>query len=475
MIKELRKKFVIVTMLLFAIVFTALFAVYCISDYYWNKYNTLYTLGEIAESDSFQETLDDSDIETSGTNPIYAVTVKSDGTVRSIQSSNGKYEKADIAKIVRGISAQDDDTYQWKDYLYYSVSNKDGSSYIVFQDASMQSSDIRRMFKRVFFLLGGLLLLLGVSLYLSRFVTRPAEEMLRREKQFISDASHDLKTPVAAIRINAQVLADQESAGDAPVIAMNNGQPQNAESAAGSTLNANGGIPNAESAGGSMQNAESAAGSTLNANGGTPNAESAAGPGTSNRLSADKARESNRQLVSNILTEAERMSRLISELLSFSYIEEKTLHMDQTLFSLSEGCEEVALSMESTAFEKNISLTYDIGENINYCGDGDALRRVCAILLDNAIEHTPENGDIQMTLRKQGKHPVITVVNTGSPIPKADLPHIFERFYRVEKERNGKTGHFGLGLSIAKTIVEAHHGTITAKNDSGLVTFTVRL
>lgn len=468
MIKELRKKFVIVTMLLFAIVFTALFAVYCISDYYWNKYNTLYTLGEIAESDSFQETLDDSDIETSGTNPIYAVTVKSDGTVRSIQSSNGKYEKADIAKIVRGISAQDDDTYQWKDYLYYSVSNKDGSSYIVFQDASMQSSDIRRMFKRVFFLLGGLLLLLGVSLYLSRFVTRPAEEMLRREKQFISDASHDLKTPVAAIRINAQVLADQESAGDAPVTAMNIGLPQNTESA-----------------GGDMPNAESAAGSTLNANGGTPNAEltggstlnaeSAAGPGTSNRLSADKARESNRQLVSNILTEAERMSRLISELLSFSYIEEKTLHMDQTLFSLSEGCEEVALSMESTAFEKNISLTYDIGENINYCGDGDALRRVCAILLDNAIEHTPENGDIQMTLRKQGKHPVITVVNTGSPIPKADLPHIFERFYRVEKERNGGTGHFGLGLSIAKTIVEAHHGTITAKNDSGLVTFTVRL
>ena len=448
MIKELRKKFVIVTMLLFAIVFTALFAVYCISDYYWNKYNTLYTLGEIAESDSFQETLDDSDIETSGTNPIYAVTVKSDGTVRSIQSSNGKYEKADIAKIVRGISAQDDDTYQWKDYLYYSVSNKDGSSYIVFQDASMQSSDIRRMFKRVFFLLGGLLLLLGVSLYLSRFVTRPAEEMLRREKQFISDASHDLKTPVAAIRINAQVLADQESAGDAPVTAMNNGQLQGEESAAGSTLNANGGIPNAESA---------------------------AGPGTSNRLSADRNRESSRQLVSNILTEAERMSRLISELLSFSYIEEKTLHMDQTLFSLSEGCEEVALSMESTAFEKNISLTYDIGENINYCGDGDALRRVCAILLDNAIEHTPENGDIQMTLRKQGKHPVITVVNTGSPIPKTDLPHIFERFYRVEKERNGKTGHFGLGLSIAKTIVEAHHGTITAKNDPGLVTFTVRL
>lgn len=468
MIKELRKKFVIVTMLLFAIVFTALFAVYCISDYYWNKYNTLYTLGEIAESDSFQETLDDSDIETSGTNPIYAVTVKSDGTVRSIQSSNGKYEKADIAKIVRGISAQDDDTYQWKDYLYYSVSNKDGSSYIVFQDASMQSSDIRRMFKRVFFLLGGLLLLLGVSLYLSRFVTRPAEEMLRREKQFISDASHDLKTPVAAIRINAQVLADQESAGDAPVTAMNIGLPQNTESA-----------------GGDMPNAESAAGSTLNTNRGTPNAEltggstlnaeSAANPATSNRLSADKARESNRQLVSNILTEAERMSRLISELLSFSYIEEKTLHMDQTLFSLSEGCEEVALSMESTAFEKNISLTYDIGENINYCGDGDALRRVCAILLDNAIEHTPENGDIQMTLRKQGKHPVITVVNTGSPIPKADLPHIFERFYRVEKERNGGTGHFGLGLSIAKTIVEAHHGTITAKNDPGLVTFTVRL
>ena len=195
----------------------------------------------------------------------------------------------------------------------------------------------------------------------------------------------------------------------------------------------------------------------------------------SNRLSPERTRESNRQLVSNILTEAEQMSRLISELLSFSYIEEKKLHMNRIVFSLSEGCEEVALSMESTAFEKSIFLNYDIEENINYCGDADAIRRICAILLDNAIDHTPENGNIQMTLRKQGKHPVITVVNTGSPIPKEDLPHIFERFYRVEKERNGKTGHFGLGLSIAKSIVEAHHGTITAKNDPGLVTFTVRL
>ena len=212
MIKELRKKFVVVTMLLFTIVFTALFAIYCIDDYYWDRYDTFHTLGEIAKSDSFQETLDDSDIETSGTNPIYAVTVKEDGTVLRIQSSNGKYKKSRISEIVRGISAQSDNSYQWKNYLYYSVSNRDGSIYIVFQDASMQSSEIHQLLKRIFFLLGGLLLLLGVSFYLSRFVTRPAEEMLQREKQFISNASHDLKTPVAAIRINAQVLADQESA-----------------------------------------------------------------------------------------------------------------------------------------------------------------------------------------------------------------------------------------------------------------------
>ena len=441
MIKELRKKFVVVTMLLFTIVFTALFAIYCIDDYYWDRYDTFHTLGEIAKSDSFQETLDDSDIETSGTNPIYAVTVKEDGTVLRIQSSNGKYKKSRISEIVRGISAQSDNSYQWKNYLYYSVSNRDGSIYIVFQDASMQSSEIHQLLKRIFFLLGGLLLLLGVSFYLSRFVTRPAEEMLQREKQFISNASHDLKTPVAAIRITAQVLADQESAENTTDAASDTGRLQNTVTDSENMLRA----------------------------------ESTACPEMSNRLSPERTRESNRQLVSNILTEAEQMSRLISELLSFSYIEEKKLHMNRIVFSLSEGCEEVALSMESTAFEKSIFLNYDIEENINYCGDADAIRRICAILLDNAIDHTPENGNIQMTLRKQGKHPVITVVNTGSPIPKEDLPHIFERFYRVEKERNGKTGHFGLGLSIAKSIVEAHHGTITAKNDPGLVTFTVRL
>jgi len=99
-------------------------------------------------------------------------------------------------------------------------------------------------------------------------------------------------------------------------------------------------------------------------------------------------------------------------------------------------------------------------------GDADALRRVVCTLLDNAIKFTPAQGEIRIAVRG-GERSCVTVSDTGAGIGPDDLPLIFERFYRVSKDRSRKTGGTGLGLSIARMIVEKHGGEIRAESTVG--------
>lgn len=395
MIKKLRNKFVIVTMLLLTIVFTLIFGTYYSYSAYWNRVCMIELLEWIAESDSFQETIEESGVGNSDMKPIIAVDADKEGNVVDISSSHGHpgYEK--VQEVTDGILSVSEGRNKWRAYLFYKDVNEDGSYYIVYTDYSMSEYDIRQLVGFISLPIAALAGIFGISIFLSRFVTRPAEEMLAREKRFISDASHELKTPVAAIRVNAQVLATQE--------------------------------------------------------------------------------EDNR-LVKNILSETERMSSLINELLTFSYLEERGQEFLREKFSLSDSCEEIALALESTAFEKRINFEYEIQRNINYVGNNAQIKRMISVLLENAVQHTPEGGDIAMKAYVESWHPVITVYNTGDGIPKEDIPHIFDRFYRRENERGGKNGNFGLGLSIAKTIAENHHGTIEVRSVLGKnAEFEVRL
>ena len=87
--------------------------------------------------------------------------------------------------------------------------------------------------------------------------------------------------------------------------------------------------------------------------------------------------------------------------------------------------------------------------------------------MDNAMKYTPAGGEIRVALTRQGRHSVLTVVNTTTfPIEEASLTHVFERFYRADRSRNSQTGGYGIGLSVAKAIVTAHNGRITATADN---------
>lgn len=107
--------------------------------------------------------------------------------------------------------------------------------------------------------------------------------------------------------------------------------------------------------------------------------------------------------------------------------------------------------------------------------DPDKLFRVFDNLFTNAMEYGQEGQKLDAVVRKEGQEAVIEVINYGAPIPAIDLPHIFERFYRVDRSRNEHTGGSGLGLAISKSIIERHGGTIHAESDSTRTAFIVRL
>ena len=96
-------------------------------------------------------------------------------------------------------------------------------------------------------------------------------------------------------------------------------------------------------------------------------------------------------------------------------------------------------------------------------GDEKALRQLTSILLDNALKYAPEGGAIDLSLEKQGRSIVLSVSNTTAfPVPRESLPKLFDRFYRADPSRSSETGGYGIGLSIARAIVAAHKGKITA-------------
>ena len=134
------------------------------------------------------------------------------------------------------------------------------------------------------------------------------------------------------------------------------------------------------------------------------------------------------------------------------------------------------LSFEPVAFESGVTLTSQVAPELSMTGNEGQLRQLISILLDNAVKYAGQDGQVTLVLTGREGHPLLTVHNTGASISPQDLPHIFDRFYRVDESRTRTQGGFGLGLAIAKQIVQTHGGQITVESspDQG-TTFQVQL
>ena len=258
---------------------------------------------------------------------------------------------------------------------------------LAFVDMSMEQAVLRKtMGSYLFIALASLLLLLGVSILLSRWATRPVEKAWTQQRQFLSDASHELKTPLTVILSNAELL-EQAQLSDKPA-----------------------------------------------------------------------------RWADNILSEAGRMRSLVEEMLTLARADNMVRTAVLTEVSLSDIAADCALAFEPVAFEAGKSLDYTLAENITVLGDGEKLRQLISVLLDNAIKYGADGGAVTLSLEKTDRQAKLTVSNPGDPIPPEQLGHLFERFYRADDSRGEKSG-FGLGLSIAQTIAAEHKGTLKAESD----------
>lgn len=175
-----------------------------------------------------------------------------------------------------------------------------------------------------------------------------------------------------------------------------------------------------------------------------------------------------------IFKESKRIQLLIDDLLILSKIEKDEPHITIHECKVDEIIDEVLPVFRQRAKQKNIALHIEIDNNVTLEADVDKVKQVLLNLFTNAINYTPELGDVFIKIKAVANDVLMEISDTGIGIEKDALPRIFERFYRVDKDRSRKTGGTGLGLAIVKHIVEAHHGKIevTSKINEG-TTFSV--
>ncbi len=248
--------------------------------------------------------------------------------------------------------------------------------------------------------------LFGVSCLLSKWAVYPVARSIRREKQFVADASHELKTPLTVILANAQLLVS-EAAQDAQKVS---------------------------------------------------------------ELSEDA-----RRWLTNISQEAGEMKRLVEEMLALARSEAKEGVRIREKCCLSDLVIESVLSFEAVYYQKDKELDSDVEKDLWVRGEEARLLQLLKILLDNGEKYSPPGGKTRVRLERISSGKIrLTVSNTGPQIPEEKRKEIFERFYRSEDSRSSETG-YGLGLAIAKSIVEAHRGKIYVESSGGENRFYVEM
>lgn len=305
------------------------------------------------------------------------------------------YTADEIYFAASRLTANESNSGFYRDMMY-EITRDDLHTVIVLVDLSGEISFLTSLFRMsVAIVIISLIFVFIFSYYLSRWAIKPVKTALENQRRFISDASHELKTPLAVISANADVL----------------------ESEIGEN-----------------------------------------------------------KWLSNIKNQAEDMSSLVFDLLDLAKMDETVDELVLSQFDLSNVVLSKSLEFECTAFESGKTFEQNITDGIIYRGNEEAIRHLVTILIDNAIKHSDEKGIIRVTLTSSGNKKIFQVYNTGNGIRNSEKNKIFERFYRSDESRSKSTGGYGLGLSIAKAIVDAHNGTITVDGvEDKWISFTVIL
>jgi two-component system phosphate regulon sensor histidine kinase PhoR len=179
-------------------------------------------------------------------------------------------------------------------------------------------------------------------------------------------------------------------------------------------------------------------------------------------------KENNRKFLKIIQDHAERLNKLVDDLLSLSHLESSEIRLEREEFSLREQLEKVLEGFKSQLKKKNIEVKNELAQKFLIKADKHRIEQVLINLIDNAIKFNREEGYIRIYSEDLNSKIKIIIEDSGIGIPEKDIPRIFERFYRVDKARSRELGGTGLGLSIVKHIVELHTGLVSVESTEGL-------
>lgn len=183
----------------------------------------------------------------------------------------------------------------------------------------------------------------------------------------------------------------------------------------------------------------------------------------------------NKKSIKYIQQETEKLNHLVNEMLTLTRIDNTISKENFKSFNFGDSLFDVVLPFESIAYEKGIRFNINIDEVTDYFGDESNIQKLAEILIDNAMSYTAKGGIVDVDAYENSKAVTLSVTNTGEPISDEKKVEIFDRFYRESKSRESTGNHYGLGLSIANTIVKKHNGKISIESKNGKNTFTVTL
>lgn len=245
-----------------------------------------------------------------------------------------------------------------------------------------------------------LFVIAGISLYFANRSIRPLREAWDKQKRFVADASHELKTPLAIINANADAIM----------------------------------------------------------------------------VNAQQPVASQEKWLNYIKEETGRMSKLVNDMLYLAKTEDMEFDEVAADIDLSALVSELCLSVEAFVYEAGLHLTEDIQQGIHYHGHSENLRRVLLSLFDNAGKYTDPGGSIHVALGQNRHWIEFSITNNFEKLQEEQLLHLFDRFYREDNARNSSGSGFGLGLSVAKAMIEKEGGKLEAKSlEKGKITFCIRL
>ncbi len=192
-------------------------------------------------------------------------------------------------------------------------------------------------------------------------------------------------------------------------------------------------------------------------------------------LQRDRDAGEYREVLRGVNHEVDRMIRLVASLLTLARADARQIPVNRESVDLEKVVADAVEQIGPAAADKAISVNVHSHSGIRLVADQDLLLHLILNLLDNAVKYTPSGGTIDVACRAEAGYAELTVSDPGPGVPAEHLPHVFDRFYRVDKARAQADGGAGLGLSICRWIAEAHGGTISAESRGEGAIFTVRL